>query len=270
VIRNTSEPLPWSAQAAVQRNREAFARAAEYYDDQFATRTEDVDFWLARASELPGRLLEVGCGTGRILVPLAAAGHQVAGIDHSAEMLARAASASRDMDLTITLHHADLRTPPTDVGRFRQIFFTFGVFQYLLDSHADVLARYRSMLEPDGRIFVDVKAFLEDPKYIAALDREREIPPEQFARGGRQVRVTASIHWDTWHQTITERYRHQVHDGDGAVVEEYTTEHVMRSYSIPELLQLASAVGLRVIRSWRSYRSEGAVTGPRYLLELAS
>jgi hypothetical protein len=125
------------------------------------------------------------------------------------------------------------------------------------------------MIGADGRIYVDVKAFLEDPKYIAALDREVKPPAEQFALDGRQVQVAASIRWDSRHQMIMERYRHQVFDSEGTTVEEYTTEHVMRSYSMPELKLLASAAGLRVIRAWRSYRAVRAVTGPRYLFELS-
>ena len=42
-------------------------------------------FWARRALERGGRALELGCGTGRVTVPLAEAGVQVTGLDLSAD-----------------------------------------------------------------------------------------------------------------------------------------------------------------------------------------
>ena len=54
------------------------AEAAALYDAVFAGR-DDAAFWLARAAESGGPVLELGCGTGRVLLPLARAGHEVTG-----------------------------------------------------------------------------------------------------------------------------------------------------------------------------------------------
>lgn len=48
---------------------------------------EDIDFWLDLAGSSTGPILELGCGTGRILAPLAAAGFPVIGLDINLEML---------------------------------------------------------------------------------------------------------------------------------------------------------------------------------------
>ncbi len=48
---------------------------------------EDLDFWLSLAKEQGGPILEMGCGTGRILAALAKAGFQTFGLDYDLEML---------------------------------------------------------------------------------------------------------------------------------------------------------------------------------------
>ncbi len=48
---------------------------------------EDLSFWLDLAAQAGSPLLELGCGTGRVLIPLAQAGHSCIGLDHDLEML---------------------------------------------------------------------------------------------------------------------------------------------------------------------------------------
>lgn len=61
---------------------------ADMYD-QNETQTDDVDFLLSVIGQQPKRILEIACGSGRILVPLAMAGHCVTGLDFDECMLAR-------------------------------------------------------------------------------------------------------------------------------------------------------------------------------------
>src|SRR5580693_1551694 len=77
------EPLPG----------EEYASYSEVYDLLFEDLDNDVDFYLdaARAhSPLPGAILELGAGTGRLTRRLLAAGHDVVGVDPSGPMLERA------------------------------------------------------------------------------------------------------------------------------------------------------------------------------------
>ena len=67
-----------------------YDRIARYYDLTHDRLTADVPFLLAQAAEAGGPVLEIGCGSGRLLVPLARAGQTITGVDRSAEMLARA------------------------------------------------------------------------------------------------------------------------------------------------------------------------------------
>ena len=65
---------------------------APFYDWENAQTLarRDVAFWQRLAAAQDGRVLELGCGTGRLTIPVARAGAQIVGIDRSEPMLARA------------------------------------------------------------------------------------------------------------------------------------------------------------------------------------
>ena len=67
-------------------------RLAAFYDLDLRDDPGDLDLYLALADREGGPVLELGVGTGRLAVPLAAAGHAVTGVDDDAAMLARAAA----------------------------------------------------------------------------------------------------------------------------------------------------------------------------------
>src|SRR5678815_2448305 len=62
--------------------------APEVYERFYADRKADVDHYVALASAHGGPVLEIGCGNGRILLPIARAGVRVMGVDRSLPMLA--------------------------------------------------------------------------------------------------------------------------------------------------------------------------------------
>lgn len=89
--------------------RDFYDRVAPAYDRLYAhsaTMTRRQADWLARACPA-GRLLDLGCGTGRMLLPLAEAGFRPVGLDFSTVMLAAARQAAPGMDLVL----ADARRP---------------------------------------------------------------------------------------------------------------------------------------------------------------
>lgn len=125
----------------------------------------DLPFWrsfLATASDGPA--LELGSGTGRVLLPLLAAGHAVEGLDGSADMLHRCREIATARGLAPVLHHGDMAAY-TLGRRFRTIFSAVGTLSLLgapglLEA---ALACARAHLVPGGRIAV-------------AMDRPRPRP----------------------------------------------------------------------------------------------
>ena len=60
-----------------------YDQIAHYYDLTHADLTDDIDFILSLAQAVNGPILELGCGSGRLLLPLARAGFTVTGVDNS-------------------------------------------------------------------------------------------------------------------------------------------------------------------------------------------
>ena len=166
---------------------------AELYDPWSASVVEDVDFYLEEARRSGGPLLELGIGTGRIAVPIAADGIRVIGIDSSRAMLdvcaRRAALAGVDIDLRV----GDLRHPPIA----EPVPLVICPFRSLLHMHTDddrraVLAAVHELLQPAGRFVFDV--FTPGGEDIAQThDRWLEREPGIFERAV----------WDETERTLT-------------------------------------------------------------------
>ncbi len=130
---------------------------AELYDPWSASVVEDVAFYLEEARRSGGPVVELGIGTGRIAVPIAADGIRVIGIDTSRGMLdvcaRRAALAGVDVDLRL----GALREPPVA----ERVPLVICPFRSLLHMHTDedrrrVLAAVRERLLPGGNFAFDV------------------------------------------------------------------------------------------------------------------
>ena len=84
----------------------------------------DVQFYVDEATNVRGSVLEVGCGTGRILLPIARSGRTVEGLDASPEMLDRCRTKLREepdgVQRRVTLHQGDARS--FDIGRQFELF----------------------------------------------------------------------------------------------------------------------------------------------------
>jgi SAM-dependent methyltransferase len=134
---------------------------AELYDPWSRSVTEDIDFYVAEARKAGGPVVELGVGTGRIAVPVAAAGVPVIGVDSSAGMLevCRQRAAKAGVERLLDLRLGDLRDPPVD-ARVRLVTSPFRSLLHL-DTDADrlsALAAAFELLVPGGRFVFDVFA----------------------------------------------------------------------------------------------------------------
>lgn len=137
------------------------AELAALYDAIHAGR-DDVAFWreiAAAASD--GPMLELGCGTGRVLLPLARAGVEITGLDLSAGMFERCRAKLQaeppEVRARVRLLEADMAS--FDLGRrFAVITVPFAGFQHLrtVEQQLACLERCRSHLLPHGRLVLDL------------------------------------------------------------------------------------------------------------------
>lgn len=122
----------------------------------------DVAFYLAAAQRCGGPILELGCGDGRLTIPLARAGYAVAGVDVSHPMLTRCRRRLADERATVaervSLLEADATTLDLADARFPLVIIPFNVLILMAErprqrALLDVAARH---LAPGGRVVLDV------------------------------------------------------------------------------------------------------------------
>lgn len=171
---------------------------APFYDWENAQTVQrrDVAFWERLAAAQDGAVLELGCGTGRITVPVARTGAMIVGIDRSAEMLARGRTRLRRSKLTraARLVRGDIRALPFKKRPgFALVMAPYGILQSLTrekDLKA-TLASVHSVLRRGGLFVIDLVPDL--PRWDEYSDR---VSMSGTAPGGRRITLIESVRQD--------------------------------------------------------------------------
>ncbi|HTD63705.1 MAG TPA: class I SAM-dependent methyltransferase [Verrucomicrobiae bacterium] len=209
----TAEPRDW---LGAERDPSEAARLAAMYDLGVSPLEggPDVEWFSALARRTGGPILELGCGTGRITVPIAQEGHHIVGLDRSAAMLERAERRARRADVEVRWVEGDMRAFSFNEA-FALVFVALNSFLMLdPDDRWACLARVREHMAPRGRVAIDV--FQPDPQTIAGLDGAvvdewERVDPET----GRAVRKFSSSHANV--DGVTQRFWYDETADDGAV-----------------------------------------------------
>src|SRR5690242_18471827 len=135
---------------------EAFYAHAKVYDLMFPGGSSAAAFYRAEAERSGGRVLELGCGTGHKLIPIAADGHPCVGLDFSSDMLAEARHKAEESGVAVEWVHGDMRD--FDLGRaFDFVFIAANSLLHLHDPQ-DLVSCFRSVrrhLAPGARLAFD-------------------------------------------------------------------------------------------------------------------
>ena len=130
-----------------------------FYDLFYGARDDDQPMYRDFALAADGPLLELGCGTGRLLVPLAIEGHSITGLDVSAAMLAAARAKVEAAHLAdrVTLVQGDMRQFELP-ARFALAFIPINTFMHCYDMQQQLacLSCIRRHLHSGGKLVIDV------------------------------------------------------------------------------------------------------------------
>ena len=233
---------------------------AELYDAVYAGR-DDAGFWRTMAAAAAGRpILELGCGTGRVLLPLARAGHEVTGIDLSERMLDVCRTKLRleppEVRERVQLLAADMTAFELE-SRFGAITIPFASFQHLLtvEEQLACLERCRAHLSPPGRLVIDLPN--PEPAPLSAVHEQADAgaAPVELVdwTEGRQIRWWASMSDSRRSEQIYAfEVTYEVVGADGAV--ERLSETLQLRYVFRyELEHLLVRAGLRVVDIYGDY-----------------
>ncbi|MBN1439082.1 MAG: class I SAM-dependent methyltransferase [Anaerolineales bacterium] len=233
---------------------DSYASIARFYDWENAEFTEDLPFWADLARRQGGPVLELGCGSGRVMLHLAREGFAVTGVDSSPAMLALARSRlalQKSIAQRITLREGDFTRLPLD-GAFPLIILAFNTFSHMTDPEdaRAALAAVEAHLAPGGQavfalpnpipLYGDPPPGLVLERVFRDEDRNRTV--QQFS--SLRVDRAAQLGYVTW-----------IYDEiDAAGTVTRTTVPMTLRYFFPnELSALFERAGMRLWRLWGDY-----------------
>lgn len=225
---------------------------AEVYDRWYSTRL-DPTAAVSLLAELAGQgpALELGIGTGRVALPLAARGVPVSGIDASREMVSRLRAKPGGADIPVRIgDFADVDVE----GPFSLIYVPFTTL-FALDSQGEQIRCLKNVarrLQPGGHFVMD--AFVPDP---SRFSNQQSVSVPQV--GLDQVMLDVGRH-DPVHQRIESC--HVVISNDGARVYPVSVRYAWPA----ELDAMAQVAGMELLHRYADYdRSPFQATSARHV-----
>ena len=240
---------------------------APFYDWENAQTLgrRDVPFWRNLALNSGGTVLELGCGTGRISLPLARAGVPLVGVDRSAAMLAfaRQRMARDRLHRVLRLVQADIRHLPFPPALakpkstlhsrdgFAMVMAPYGILQSLLHERdlASTLSEIHRVLQPDGTFGLELVADL--PSWEEYRKRV-SLKGWRGRRGGTHITLVETVRQDRsrrrtiFDQEFTERRGRQ------ARVRRFSL--AFRTLSVPQMTRRLERAGFEISALLGDYR----------------
>ncbi len=275
----TQNPEPRTPNPEPREGWHGWDEYAPFYDWENARTLgrRDVPFWTRVASGADGRVLELGCGTGRVSLALAAAGVNVVGVDRSAPMLERAirrAEALRHNPGRIpnpesggripnpesrsripnpkspipVLVRADIRALPFPSRSFSMVLAPYGILQSLIRPRdlATTLASVARVIRAGGTFGIDLVP--DVPKWREYRNRVQL----RGRSGDAHFTLIESVHQDRARQLTTFEQRYVVRR------DRRSTEHrfdlTFRTLSVPQMARHLERAGFAIDSILGDYR----------------
>jgi len=243
-----------------------FDRLASVYDLDMGTKIDDIPMYIRHAEILGGPILELGSGTGRVILHLAKQGFDVWGLDNSVGMTSiarqRVAELQDQLPGQVRFVDGDMRTDVIDEIGFKLIFIAYNTFLHLIerDDQLTTLRNMYQMLSDDGRIIIDI--FTPRHRDLSQYDYHRQELP--IYRGVYQDELSGityvrndRIQLDLANQLQVVEFIYDKIGSDGSIDRE---SHSVESRYIfrPEMELLLELSGFDIIELRGGYQKDSA------------
>ncbi|HEY7433376.1 MAG TPA: class I SAM-dependent methyltransferase [Streptosporangiaceae bacterium] len=210
----------------------------------------DVEYYTRHLAGVTGRVLEPAAGTGRVLIPLLAAGFAVEGLDSSPQMLAVCRQHCRDRGLDPVLREADM-TAFVRAQTYQAVIMPAGSITLLAgpDATLRALTAFHQSLAPGGRLILDVPA----------TRRVAETEPMRHWRRDSCLWTLQTMHieYDRAANQTTRFLRYEKWRDGGLLATELQIFR-LQHWSLPEFGQLLGEAGFTDVRVTADYHDTGA------------
>jgi SAM-dependent methyltransferase len=241
-----------------------YAVLAKYYDGAYSAMKDlmDVPFYVDLAKRMGGPVLEIGCGTGRVLLPIARAGITIHGVDSSLSMLGvlhqKIEREPREVQQRIQIHHGDMRNFRLE-NKYPLITIPFRPMQHMhgVEDQVRALTTAAFHLHEKGILAFDV--FYPKFEMLEARIGE-EILEIEWADPSAPKRMVRRYYrkdaLDKIHQIFTLTFFLRTYEGEDLIREESETMSLCY-YTYPHLRALFLLAGLKVVEEYGSFSRTG-------------
>jgi ubiquinone/menaquinone biosynthesis C-methylase UbiE len=234
---------------------EGWDQYAPFYDWENAQTLgrRDVPFWRRLTSRGRGPVLELGCGTGRVAMPLARAGVELVGVDRSAPMLERARrrmtrAPTRQLTTRLRLVRGDIRALPFEARSFGMVIAPYGILQSLIRPRdlTAALASVARVIAPGGIFGIDLVP--DVPKWREYTNRVQL----RGKAGGAQLTLIESVRQDPNRRLTT--FEQKYVERRGSRSREHRFDLTFRTLSVPQMTRQLERAGFTVDAVLGDYR----------------
>lgn len=229
--------------------------SARYYDQFFPELDKtELLFYQKHIVSCPPPALEIGCGTGRLLLPLMQEGLQIEGVDNSAQMLAQCKQKAEKLGLEPIVYQQNMQSLALP-KHYGCIYSPLGTFQQLANRNDayHALRKFYEHLLPDGKLII----YLYLPWHNAPEFGQWHAHEPVALNDGNMLQVHEKGIHDPIAQQLYMTYRYELYQNDKLVAQQQK-EMIIRWYSRYEFAMILKDIGFKDISVQAGYEDTGS------------
>jgi len=234
----------------MSKEADVYDQMGDFYDFVYSEGF-DSDFYLKEAKKAKGRVLELGCGTGRIAIKLAKEGIEVTGLDMSEKMLELLKRNADKAGVQVKTHLGDMRSFEIDDG-FKLAIFPYRSFLHLLSSgdREKTVRNVYNHLEDKGKIILHIYHPSQDE--LDCTGEFHKIDENTVVKEGRTYTLKWFLQYK--HENGTADYMISVLDENGEEKEKF--EMTIFYVTLNEIKTILEKTGFRNIKAYCGFDYE--------------
>lgn len=248
-----------------------YIKDAHLYDlDNRDFLKNDIPFYIEFAKKIKDPILELACGTGRVTIPLAEAGHDIWGLEFSEQMLEQFKTKTRNLHQRtsdkIHLVHGDMSNFNID-RKFSFVFIPNRSFQLLYKKEREIkcLKSVHKHMSDEGHFIIDIADFVGDRENEWVNNEEvfdwENIDPKTGYKI-RRTHIKKEI--DTGRQIIYPQKNYYIMEDD-KLVEKIVKRSPWKYFSLAQIRNLLISNGFKIIKEMGSYDEKPIGEGTEFI-----
>lgn len=249
-----------------------YAAIGVFYDLEHNDFADDIPFYLNAIRFVGDPVLELGCGSGRLVRPIANAGHRITGLDRSANMLMRLHDSIRGArsEPFVTSYRGEMvEAQAAPGGPFGVVIFSLNGFMHLPTPEAQLAAlrAARAALDPRGQLVIDTM----NPTLVTLREYDGRVSHEGSWKSEEHGTIDkfAVRRLDATRQIVQTRLWYDASEPSGGALRRTVTEFELRYVYCHELQLMLAATGYVDWQFYGSYELDPLDDGSERMLVTA-